>query len=195
MPRHPQYDDGQQRLDLTSPTEDLPASKRKVKPSNTLRHSESSSLIVPSNDIYHSLRQVVSDVNKFEHRDDTPYPFALLETSLDRGYVQLRPDLAPEQPLLPVEQDDLVGKVWERLKSLSDLQADVLDILTSTWLEQAKTANDRAIMDVDNMIALRGIKPKVGGQGRCGGYSPEQRHFYPPVRSSITPVPNSGTSD
>ena len=59
-----------------------------------------------------------------------------------------------------------------------NLEADVLDILTSTWLNQAKTANDRAIISVDDLISMRGIKPKEGGQGRRGGYNPNQRRAH-----------------
>jgi DNA-binding XRE family transcriptional regulator len=68
--------------------------------------------------------------------------------------------------------------MWERLKSLSDLEADMLDILVSEWLKQAKTSNDRALIKVDDLIALRGIKPKQNGQGRRGGYTPEQRRTH-----------------
>jgi len=68
--------------------------------------------------------------------------------------------------------------MWERLKSLSDLQADMLDILTSEWLRQAKTSNDRALIKVDDLIALRGIKPKQNGQGRRSGFTPEQRRIH-----------------
>ena len=32
-----------------------------------------------------------------------------------------------------------------------------------------------AIADVDEILAMRGLKPKRGGQGRRGGYEPEQR--------------------
>jgi hypothetical protein len=135
-------------------------------------------LTVTNGDVYTSLRQVVSDKERFEHSEGTPYPVARLETSQARGYVQLKPDFVPEQPLLPAEQDDLGRKMWERLKSLSDLEADVLDILVSEWLKQAKTPNDRALIRVDDMIALRGLKPKKNGKGRGSGYTPEQRRIH-----------------
>lgn len=174
MPR----DSQQQNLDFTSESEALSASQRNAEPAATERYTTPSLLTVGSSDVYNRVRQLVSDKENFEHRDDTQYPFARLETSQARGYLQFKPDLAPEQPLLPTQQDGLAPGLLERLKTLSDLEADVLDILTSTWLKQAKTANDRAIIDVDDLIALRGIKPKQGGQGRRGGYTPEQRRTH-----------------
>jgi hypothetical protein len=167
-------DPRQQNLHFTSESEILPPSEAQ----RTERHAASKLLTVPNGDVYSSLRQLVSDKQKFEHSDGVPYPVARLETSQARGSVQLKPDFTPEQPLYPAEQDDLARGMWERVKSLSDLEADVLDALTSTWLRQAKTTNDRALIEVDELIALRGIKPKQSGHGHRCGYTPEQRRTH-----------------
>jgi len=146
-----------------------------IDPPATAQHEEPCLLTVANNDFYHGLRQIVSDKQKFERSDDSPYQIARLETSQTRGSVQLKPDLAAEQPLIPAEEGDIAQRLWERVKRLSDLEADVLDILTSTWLKQAKTIDDRASLNVDDMLGSRGIKPKQSGQKRRGGYSAEQR--------------------
>jgi hypothetical protein len=75
--------------------------------------------------------------------------------------------------------------MWEERKNLSDLDADALDLLASIWLRTAKTPLDDAMADVDNMLAIRGIKRKRGGQGRRGGYEPEQRSDMLRVLSHI----------
>jgi hypothetical protein len=166
-------DERQRLLDLTSEPEALSSAARNIESPASERDASLGLLTVGNNGFYHGLRQLVSDQGRFERRDDTPYPCARLETSEALGDVQLRPDPAPKQPLLPVADG-----VWERLKALSDLEADELDILTSTWLKQAKTVNDRAFIFADDLLALRAIKPKKNGKGRRDGYTPEQRRSH-----------------
>jgi hypothetical protein len=151
-------DPRQQRLDILPESEALSASQHSIEPPASESLTASSLLTIANSDFYKSLREVISDAQKFS-RDDTLYPMAPLETSQGLGCVQLKPDLTPRQPLLPADQDDLALRVWEKLKTLSDLEADLLDILTSNWLKDAKTPNDRATLTVDDIIALRGIKP------------------------------------
>jgi DNA-binding XRE family transcriptional regulator len=65
--------------------------------------------------------------------------------------------------------------MWRQQSELSDLDADALDALCAIYLNQASEPDDAAVADVDEILAMRGLKPKRGGQGRRGGYEPEQR--------------------
>jgi hypothetical protein len=151
-----------------------PEARSTIEPTHAT-NTVSSLLTVPNSDLYQDLRHIVSAKQKFERSDDSPFPIAYFKDSETQGSVQLKPDSAAEQALLPADEDSIAQLLWERVKKLSDLEADVLDILTSNWLKQAKTIDDRATIYVDELMSLRGIKPKQSGQKRRGGYGPEQR--------------------
>jgi hypothetical protein len=131
-------------------------------------------IAVGNSELYTGYRRVISDNNSFERIENSNWPVAKIDTSQGKSYVQLRPEQADEL-LLPEDLEEISLRMWQEAKSLSDIQADVLDILTATWLKQAKTVNDRAVIDVDDFCRMRGLKPKLGGSGRRGGYCEEQR--------------------
>jgi hypothetical protein len=143
--------------------------------SNRLKAKGQAPLIAVGNsELYTGYRRVISDNNSFKRIEGSVWPVAKINTSEGKSYVQLRPEQADE-PLVPEDLEEISHRMWEQAKSLSDIQADVLDILTATWLKQANTVNDRAVIDVDDFCRMRGLKPKLGGCGRRGGYGEDQR--------------------
>jgi len=90
--------------------------------------------------------------------------------------VQLKPQT--DEPLLAEEQDDIAQRMFERAKQLSDLEADVCDVLMINWLRHAENSDHRAFIDTDDLCRMRGLKPKLAGNGRRGGYTPEQRLIH-----------------
>ncbi len=132
-------------------------------------------LTVMSNAHYHAVREALYK-NTFREVEGSPWPTAALARGGALGQAQLRPPLADEQPILPTQDlERLARMMWQQREELSDLDADVLDALSAMWLHQAKSVQDRAVADVDALLAMRGIKPKMSGTGRRGGYEPEQR--------------------
>ncbi len=77
--------------------------------------------------------------------------------------------------------------MWRQQSELSDKDADALDALCAIYLSQARTPDDAAVADIDQILALRGLKPKVGGCGRRGGYEMEQREE---VRQALLHIQN-----
>jgi len=127
---------------------------------------------VGNSEVYTGYRRVISDGEQFRRAEDSAWPVADLPEI--KGYVELRPEQADE-PLLPEDLQEIARRMWEQVKNLSDLQADVLDILTANWLRQASHPNDRAVIDVDDFCRMRGLRAKLAGHGRRGGYTEEQR--------------------
>jgi len=124
---------------------------------------------------YQALREALAK-QAFERLDGFPWPTALVTTGPARGYIQLRPMAVDAQPFMPPEEMEAwAAQMWQLRGELSDPDADALDILSAVWLYQARTPNDDAIADVDELLAMRGLQAKQGGQGRRGGYEPEQR--------------------
>ncbi len=132
-------------------------------------------LTVMSSAHYHALREALYK-NTFRKVEGTPWPTAPLQKGSAVGQAQLRPPAADAQSLLaPDEMERWAAIMWQQREELTDLDADALDALSAIWLHQARDVGDRAVADVDRLLAMRGIKPKRGGQGRRGGYEAEQR--------------------
>lgn len=132
-------------------------------------------LVVLSSGHFQSLREALYK-NTFRKVDGTPWPTAELSRGGAKGYAQLRPAVVEQDPHLPKEQVQAWAQtMWRQQSELSDIDADALDALCAIYLSQARTPDDGAVADVDEILAMRGLKPKRGGQGRRGGYEPEQR--------------------
>lgn len=124
---------------------------------------------------YFAMREAL-EKNTFQFSEDTPWPTAPLNRGGIIGNAQLVPPLIEKQPLIPPEEiERWVQIMWKQREELSDLDADALDLLCHTWLKQARKPEDSAVAVIDELLALRNLKPKQGGQGRRGGYEPEQR--------------------
>src|SRR5712691_10445420 len=124
---------------------------------------------------YQAVREALA-LNTFQRLDGVPWPTALLTADVARGAAQLRPLLLDTQPDLPPEERAAwAERLWQQREALSDLDADALDALSALWLYQARTPQEDAVADVDELLALRGLHAKRGGEGRRGGYRPAQR--------------------
>lgn len=132
-------------------------------------------LVVLSAGHFHSLREALYK-NSFRRVEDSPWPTAVFQRGGSKGYAQLRPAVMDYEPLLSSQQVEAwASTMWKQQRELSDLDADALDALCAIYLAQAKGPDDTAVAEVDEILAMRGLKPKRGGQGRRGGYEPEQR--------------------
>ena len=155
---------------------DIATSRRRNAPRDSLSPLlRGGHFTVMSSAHYHALREALYK-NTFQKVEGTPWPTAQLEKGNALGRAQLRPPEADAQSLMaPEEMERWASIMWQQREELSDLDADALDALSAIWLHQARDAGDRAVADVDRLLAMRGIKPKRGGQGRRGGYEAEQR--------------------
>ncbi len=132
-------------------------------------------LSVPSPPHYHALREALATAD-FHEQDGKDWPTAKLDKGGARGTAELRPVAVDENPLMPPEEvEALQREMWRQRDELSDLDADVLDALSAIWIQQAKSPESAAVCNVDKLLEMRGLKPKLGGQGRRGGFRPEQR--------------------
>ncbi|MBI1778301.1 MAG: helix-turn-helix transcriptional regulator [Proteobacteria bacterium] len=132
-------------------------------------------LVVLSSAHFQSLREALYK-NNFRRVAGSPWPTAPLERDGAKSYAQLRPAAMDLEPLLaPRAIEAWATTMWRQQSELSDLDADALDALCAIYLSQARGPNDTAIADVDEILAMRGLKPKRGGTGRRGGYEAEQR--------------------
>ena len=124
---------------------------------------------------YHAVRTALAH-NTFQEAEGIPWPTAVLATGPARGHVELRPLVADATSwMAPEIVEAWARRMWEQREALSDLDADALDALCALWLRQARTPDEDALADVDDLLAMRDLEPKQRGQGRRSGYEPEQR--------------------
>lgn len=114
--------------------------------------------------------------NSFRQVEGSPWPTAVLDQRHPAEVAQLRPPALDDYPALPQEHAAAWAQtMWRQQRQLCDRDADALDALCAIYMSQARGPNEAAIADVDQLLAMRGLKPKRGGAGRRGGYEPEQR--------------------
>jgi DNA-binding XRE family transcriptional regulator len=132
-------------------------------------------LATGSGAVYHRLRASMHP-DAFKRYDGNAFPLALVNESGAKGAIELKPPHVDGLAILPPDElEALAGEMLRHASELSQLEADTLDALCHTWMQQATHPQARAVIDVDALLALRGLKPKKSGSGRRGGYMPEQR--------------------
>ena len=132
-------------------------------------------LPIPSPGHYFALQEALAK-NRFGPVDGGQFPRASLERGGVKGHAELR-QITPEEELLlpPAETEALARQMWRQREELSDKDADALDAVSACWLRRARTTNDRVAIHIDEILRMRGLKPKRSGSGRRGGFEPEQR--------------------
>lgn len=132
-------------------------------------------LPVMSSAHYQAVREALY-LNTFQRHEDSPWPTARLAAGPTGGQAQLRPPGVDGQ-FVPADQiDGWAALMWRQRDKLSDLDADALDAMSALWLSQARSAQDRAIGDVDGLLTMRGIQPRARSEGQRSGFRKEQRH-------------------
>lgn len=128
-------------------------------------------LIVMSNVIYQFIVEAISN-KQFERVDHGIYPTAIITNHLVNGRVQLLPKKTAnkKERLSYLEQE-----LWQRVESLSELDVDIMDAICHLYLERVTDQTREITIQLDELLMIRGLKPKLGGSGRRGGYEFSQR--------------------
>lgn len=94
-----------------------------------------------------------------------------------QAVAQVKPDyLETEHYLSDIEPLKLQERMAYLVMSMSDLTADVLDIISAKWIEQQLTHPDATIdITADDFLIYRGLQPQKSGTGRRGGFKNEAR--------------------
>jgi len=132
-------------------------------------------LSVPSGKAWNALQEIVA-TRDFHLGGNSPWPTAQLNKKGARGTAQLRPAAMDEQPFMPPDEVEAWSKImWRHRQQMTALDVDVMDALAAIYLQRTRNPNESAAADVDELLAMRGLKPKKSGSGTRGGYRPEQR--------------------
>ncbi len=132
-------------------------------------------LIAPSSGHYYSLQHALA-LKRFGPLQGSRFPRTFLQRGGVHGYAELRPHPPNEDAFKdPDELQAIERNMWQHSDELDDRDADTLDAIMTTWLRSASSPNDKVPVFLDDLLRLRHLKAKMGGQGRRGGYAQKQR--------------------
>lgn len=125
---------------------------------------------VMNNVAYQNVREALYK-NMFCSDETNPWPTTPLYKGNMEGVVQFKPPFFADdwQAGLPVDQ------AWREAEGVSDLDVDLFDALCSVFLSRASHSKDLIEVYFDELLQMRGLKAKLGGEGRRGGYEQKQR--------------------
>ncbi|WP_462406720.1 helix-turn-helix domain-containing protein [Gracilibacillus sp. Marseille-QA3620] len=125
---------------------------------------------VMNNVAYQNVREALYK-KSFHSNETNPWPTTPLYKGNMEGIIQFKPPFFADDWLtdLPINQ------AWREAESVSDLDVDVFDALCSVFLSKASHSKDVVEVYFDELLQMRGLKAKLGGEGRRGGYEQKQR--------------------
>lgn len=125
-------------------------------------------LAVMSNAAYQSIREIFS--NKcFKAVTYSPWPTASIHKKTIEGTIQLVP-YGQEQRTDQIK----VIQSQEWMHELSEVDVDVFDALCSFFLSHAEHRHDIVEVKLHDLLMIRGLKAKLSGTGRRGGFEKGQ---------------------
>ncbi|ARF15995.1 helix-turn-helix domain-containing protein [Sporosarcina ureae] len=128
--------------------------------------AKTNNLIVMSNVVYQFITEAISN-QRFVCESDQ-WPRATIQGTRLAGSLQL----------LPNEEDQTASHMTllhNYACALSEVDVDVLDSLCHLYLAQSRQSEVQVEIRFDDLLTIRGLKHKLGGTGRRGGYEKEQR--------------------
>jgi DNA-binding XRE family transcriptional regulator len=128
-------------------------------------------LHVMNNAPYQYVREALYK-NSFQNIETTPWPTTPLYKGNLEGIIQIRPYHTTENPFAT---QLLIEKAHNQAQNLTDLDVDMFDALCSIFLSKARYTEDIIEIHFTDLLVIRGLKPKLGGEGRRGGYEQQQK--------------------
>ncbi|MGM9944445.1 MAG: helix-turn-helix domain-containing protein [Lysinibacillus sp.] len=122
-------------------------------------------IFVMNNVAYQAVREAIYRKNFTQHTPDS-WPISYFIKGNTRGHIQIIPKS---------EEDELFKVAADNVQSLCNIDVDVFDIMCSIFLNRAKHPDDIIKIDLADILAMRGLKLKLGGHGRRGGYEAKQK--------------------
>lgn len=132
---------------------------------------------VQNSALYHQFRQQIS-VGGFGASKDSEWPVAELKNDSNtlQGIAFIKPEeIDKKLPLSDAQLTALQERVSQYMLAMDDLTADVLDIITIRWLQEARHTEGLITLHADDVLRMRGRKAHKGGSGRRGGYLEKDR--------------------
>jgi len=139
---------------------------------------------VPSNRLFHEVRMTIDNSVHFQETSPARWTADLKSG----GFLEVVPHEILESAALSTEGvEQMVAAVRDLVANLSGLTADVYDALVYLCLNGPKTRYGRTLVHVDDLLRLRGIRPRFK-DGYRAGYKEKDRVA---IRTALAQVMNA----
>lgn len=106
---------------------------------------------------------------------ETEWPAATLRGESVQAEVVFTAYAQSPRALVPDEQVAIYQeRMWNLVRSMDDLTADVWDAIVSQWVSEARTPEAKIWVSVDRILSYRGLS-SYSTDGRRGGFTAAQR--------------------
>jgi hypothetical protein len=132
-------------------------------------------ILMPSTRQAHQLRMALATGNFTFSREDLCARADLNGDSTVQIFALLQPQVARKKRVLPDHEEAILrDKMVELVGRMTDLTVDVFDIICNALLKNGDADGIDALA-VEEILEQRGLTKHKSGNGRRGGYKPEQR--------------------
>ena len=140
-------------------------------------------IVVLNSVIYHAVREAIyrRDFTQGEPDSWPKYHFIKGKT---KGHIRIIPKLEKDKNRMNLNENSLI-MAHNIVQKLSTIDVDVLDILCSLFLHRAKHPEEVVEIELADILVMRGLKAKLGGEGRRGGFEAKQKEQVIQALSNI----------
>lgn len=130
-------------------------------------------ILVLNSVAYHAVREAMyrRDFTQGEPDSWPKYNFIKGNT---KGHVRIIPKIEEDKNRMNLNEDSLL-MAHNIVQQLSTIDVDVLDILCSMFLHKAKHSDEIIELELADILVMRGLRAKLGGEGRRGGFETKQK--------------------
>lgn len=128
---------------------------------------------VLNNVAYHVVREAIYK-KKFVIGDEGIWPKYIFEKGNTSGNLQIIPFIK-ENRNFNSAYENMQQIASNLVRQMSIIDVDVLDILCHLYLQLAKNLDDIVEIELRDILTMRGLRPKLNGDGRRGGFETKQR--------------------
>lgn len=130
-------------------------------------------LFVMNSAPYQAVREAIFKKG-FSQIEQSPWPTTRINKGNTEGFIQIIPKIETDNHLINPNVTT-IQEAWHVADSLTDVDVDVFDALCGIFLSRAKHNEEMIEIELNDLLALRGLKPKLGGEGRRGGFEAKQK--------------------
>lgn len=127
-----------------------------------------------------SVTKTMQNARDFSQLATVPHYMYVMNNTLYQVVREVLYKLNPSQMMYSFQKGKTKGTLFLKEGQIVDstiavLAVDVLDILCGFFLHQSKQAQDTIEIRLTDILMMRDIKQKLGGEGRRGGYEAKQK--------------------
>ncbi|MEK4426494.1 helix-turn-helix domain-containing protein [Solibacillus sp. FSL K6-1523] len=133
--------------------------------------------------VYHAVREAIYR-RSFTQGEPDSWPQYNFIKGKTKGHIRIIPKLENDKNTMNLNEESII-MAHNIVQQLSTIDVDVLDILCSIFLHRSKHPDEIIEIELADILVMRGLKAKLGGEGRRGGFEAKQKEQVITALSNI----------